>query len=314
MTAFILKIIASVCMLLDHIWAVFTSSTPLYFTWIGRIAFPIYAYMIAQGCKHTNNINKYLLRLGIFALISEIPFDIAFMHYYTMDDTLNLGINFLRNTNVFYTLFLGVACISVYEKLKVKKRPELALISIVIIPFIFVGNVLPESFPVSTTEFAAIVTGLYTAAILCFVHFLPGIENENREPHNFLSFLAALPLLLTASMFASDYGAFGVALIFVLYLAKPEDKVRRTVVLAAGVIYHYGLDLFTSYSYYVDDVRVTSTMLNQSNLMSLLFAFIAVILIFLYNGKQGPKVKWAFYAFYPTHISALAIIWYLFAR
>ena len=123
MTAFVLKIIASICMLFDHTGAVFTASTPLFFRWIGRIAFPIYAYMIAQGCKHTNNIDKYLLRLGIFALISEIPFDIAFMHYYTMDGALNLGINFLRNTNVFYTLFLGVACISIYEKLKVKKRP-----------------------------------------------------------------------------------------------------------------------------------------------------------------------------------------------
>ena len=299
-------------MLIDHTGAVFTSSTPLFFRWIGRIAFPIYAYLIAQGCKRTGNINKYLMRLGIFALISEIPFDVAFMHYYTMDDTLNLGINFLRNTNVFYTLFLGAACISVYEKLKIKKRPELALISLVIIPFMFAANVLPESFPVSSTEFAAIVTGLYTAAVLCFARFLPDIAN--RAPHNFLPFWTALPLILTAAMFDSDYGAFGVALIFVLYLAKPEDKVRRTVVLAAGVIYLYGLDLFTSYSYYDDDTRVTETLLNQFNLMCLLFAFIAVILIFLYNGKQGPKAKWAFYAFYPTHISVLAIIWYLFAR
>ena len=76
MTAFVIKIIASICMLLDHIGVVFGTqmaelySWPVIFKSIGRIAFPIYAYMIAQGCKHTKNINKYLFRLGIFALIS----------------------------------------------------------------------------------------------------------------------------------------------------------------------------------------------------------------------------------------------------
>ena len=308
MTAFILKIIASISMLIDHTGAVFIEYTPMSFRWIGRIAFPIYAYLIAQGCKHTENIDKYLLRLGVFALISEVPFDIAFMHY-QMDDTLHFGINFLRYTNVFFTLFLGVACIVIYEKLKVKKRPELALIPIALIPLFFIANVLPESFPVSPSEFAAIVMVLYTAGALCFAYYLPDEEIGKSEPKKTISFFAALPLLLTADFIASDYGAFGVALIFILYLAKPENRVSRTIILTAGMFLHYGLDIFTYYHDYIDGVYVTGRMLNQFNLLCLLFAFAAVVLVFLYNGKQGPKVKWAFYAFYPVHISVLAIIW-----
>ncbi len=43
---------------------------------IGRIAFPIFCYMVVEGFLHTHSRPKYLLRLVIIALISEIPFDI----------------------------------------------------------------------------------------------------------------------------------------------------------------------------------------------------------------------------------------------
>jgi len=315
MTAFILKIIASVCMLLDHIGMVFPAYVPGIFRAIGRIAFPIYAYMIAQGCKHTKDINKYLLRLGIFALISEIPYDIAFFHY-MRDDTFNLGINFIRNTNVFYTLFLGAACIAVYEKLKTKKRAWLALLPGLLVPATLLANFLPDSFIFRPMDVAAIVMGLYTAGVLCFAHFLPENEHEHVSDIPFsnkiIPFLVPLPFLLTAGIFSTDYAAPGVALIFTLYLFKPENKISRTIVLAAGVIYLYGLNLFNTYGEDINGMFViTGRSLNQYELRNLLFAFIAIVLLFFYNGKQGRKAKWAFYAFYPVHISILAIIWYI---
>lgn len=304
-------------MLFDHIGEVFPASTPDVFRFIGRIAFPIYAYMIAQGCKYTRNINKYLIRLGIFAIISEIPFDIAFMHYKTMDDNLHLNIDFLHNTNVFYTLFLGVACISVYEKLKLKKHPWIALLPIPLLPTVLLANFLPDTFPISALAIAAIVFALYTVGALCFAEFLSNAELEEKLPfkRKVIPLLAILPIIITAGAFKVDYDMFGVILIFLLYLAKPENKVTRTIVLTAGVIYHYGLNLFSESGDFIDGVFVvTERTLNQHNLMSLLFAFISVILIFFYNGKQGKKVKWAFYAFYPAHIAVLAAIWFVFAR
>ena len=84
------------------------------------MAFPIYAFLIAEGCRHTRNRQRYLVRLGLFALISEIPFDLAF-------DVILMGerfpkVDFLRHTNVFYTLFFAVAAIHTYETLRCQPR------------------------------------------------------------------------------------------------------------------------------------------------------------------------------------------------
>lgn len=63
-----------ICMLLDHIWGIL-SGGGLWMTCVGRIAFPIFAFQIAEGYAHTKNFKKYLLRLFLFALVSEIPYN-----------------------------------------------------------------------------------------------------------------------------------------------------------------------------------------------------------------------------------------------
>lgn len=78
MTSLTLKWIAIVTMLIDHIGvALVPSGTPMYIICrsIGRIAFPLFAFMIAEGYFYTKNYKKYMLRLLTFAVISEVPFD-----------------------------------------------------------------------------------------------------------------------------------------------------------------------------------------------------------------------------------------------
>ncbi|MCL1819188.1 MAG: conjugal transfer protein TraX [Oscillospiraceae bacterium] len=80
MTSFILKWIAIASMLIDHIGAsglIPTDGLP-YFVCrsIGRLAFPLFAFMIAEGYFYTKNYKKYIMRLIVFMAISEIPFDL----------------------------------------------------------------------------------------------------------------------------------------------------------------------------------------------------------------------------------------------
>ena len=105
MTTFVLKIIAIVTMFIDHIgYGLFPNC--LILRLIGRISFPIFAYLIAEGFVHTKDVKKYLLRLGVFAVLSEIPFDLV-----STGKALEFG-----HQNIFFTLFLGLTAILIVSK------------------------------------------------------------------------------------------------------------------------------------------------------------------------------------------------------
>lgn len=105
MTSFHLKIIALITMFIDHIgYVIFPNH--FWLRYIGRIAFPIYAFLISEGLKKTSNIKKYLRNLLILALISELFYDLCF----------NKNINFFYKTNTVYTLFISSLSIYLYNK------------------------------------------------------------------------------------------------------------------------------------------------------------------------------------------------------
>ena len=72
---------------------------------IGRAAFPIYCFLIVEGLLHTRDKKKYALRLGIFALISELPYDLAVNTKQPWE-----------KQNVYFTLFIGFLVIYALQK------------------------------------------------------------------------------------------------------------------------------------------------------------------------------------------------------
>ena len=141
-SSFVLKMIAITAMLIDHIGGVVLEThidqlapgvmmtggpeeiqtlamahpalmlTYLIFRLIGRFGFPLFAFMIAEGFTHTRSVKKYALNLGIFALISELPFNLASRRRLFCPSY----------QNVFFTLLLGLLCIWAIHEFAESKR------------------------------------------------------------------------------------------------------------------------------------------------------------------------------------------------
>lgn len=127
-TSFVLKIMAIVCMTADHVSIVFSGTLP--FGWqcalqaVGGVTFPIMAFLLTEGYRHTSDVRRYALRLGVFALIAQIPYGVflwAGNGSYGAGNVLftlliGLGLLYLydhvANRAVFWSLFLAGLCIS----------------------------------------------------------------------------------------------------------------------------------------------------------------------------------------------------------
>lgn len=177
LTAFTIKCIAVAAMLIDHVQVVFPEVFPVWFRVVGRLAFPLFAFLLAEGFRHTRNRGWFLLRLGVFAFISEPFFDLAMRGGLGTQAT----INFLTETNIFYTLFLGGAAIVVYDwarrRLKGAGWLELAVCGV----FALAAHVLSTDFGWQGVVF---IFALYVAdelrrhmvmAAMCMVLWLPAI-------------------------------------------------------------------------------------------------------------------------------------------
>lgn len=113
MSTFVLKLIACITMLIDHVTKMFVNKTDLLWTLgrgIGRLAFPIFCFLIVEGLFYTRNKKKYVLRLLIAAVVSEVPYDLMrFGRVWNFD-----------SQNVVWTLLLGFLAIAMIEYVKMK--------------------------------------------------------------------------------------------------------------------------------------------------------------------------------------------------
>ena len=117
LSAAALHILAMALMLMDHLWATLLPAQE-WLTCAGRVAFPIFAFMAVEGYFHTHDLKKYTLRLLLFALLSEIPFDLMYggTWFYPV------------HQNVIWTLLLGILGIHLMETVRKKQKTGLYLL------------------------------------------------------------------------------------------------------------------------------------------------------------------------------------------
>ena len=137
-----LKIIAMISMFIDHIAYILIApavrvnglDSSIYTLYramrgVGRIAFPIYCFLLTEGFFRTHDRKKYAFRLLLFALISEMPYDLTFYH----------SIPYFGHSNVFFTLLLGFIMMSLMEEGKRHVRDFRIVIMIYLAAFAACG-------------------------------------------------------------------------------------------------------------------------------------------------------------------------------
>lgn len=240
-SSFTLHILAMVFMLFDHLWG--TSLIRYdWLTYVGRIAFPIFAFLLVEGFHYTGNLKKYVGRLFVFALLSEIPFNLM------MGGAL---INPLHQ-NVLWTFLLAIGAMALFRKLK----------KLHVVPRIL----------------------LYI--VLTMVFYLLG----------FITFV--------------DYYGYGILFVLLFYFTRIQEgdsALKRGVFMGMQLLlmYYINSELISGLMIPINIFGLSFEMHTQN------FSLLALPLLWLYNGRQGPHNKWiqyANYAFYPVHMLLLAIL------
>ncbi len=173
--SFVLHIFAMTFMLCDHIWATVYSAEWL--TCVGRLAFPIFAFLCTEGYSHTKNFKKYILRMFLFACISEIPFNLMYAG----------SMIYPFHQNVLWTFVIALLGIHLLEKCYKKK-------------FWIFAIMLPIVFFVSYQIGYLTMVDYYGVGILTvyLFHFL-----RERNPKNM--FLLFFFLLILNTKFLGSY-------------------------------------------------------------------------------------------------------------
>ena len=87
---------------------------------VGTIAFPLFCILLSEGFQHTKNRKRYIGMMLVFAIISEIPFDMGFFANYAIQEgTFPF---YWSYQNVFFTLFLSLICLTCVERLSTKSE------------------------------------------------------------------------------------------------------------------------------------------------------------------------------------------------
>ena len=151
-----LKILALIAMTADHVGLQLLPQFGI-LRIIGRLAFPIFAYMIAEGCTYTKNRKRYLLTLAVMAALFQIVYFVAM-------DSVYQGI--------FVTFTLSVALIFAIDRARISKTPCAVLTAVGTgLAVLFFTVVLPVLLPHTDYD---VDYGIWGVLLPVAVYFVPG--------------------------------------------------------------------------------------------------------------------------------------------
>lgn len=323
-----LKIIAIITMLIDHIGATlveysinargyakactsiesmalwlsdetnrFLDNADTVMRMIGRLGFPLFCFLLVEGFNHTRSRAKYVLRMLLFCVIAEIPFNLA----------IAAQLFSLDFQSVFFTLTIGLLTIWGMETLRNKTGFKTAgsilrwlsyfmfgWMGFYVLIKTTIGEIILAFLPAGTRLYAVelgIDVGIPNLTfvllgsvfgIISLIAFAIISRKDEKETAiaKALQWFPAYGGIILADFLMTDYGGVGVLTIVIMYLLRE----RKTSSIGWGVA------LLTIYN----PIEFT--------------AFLDVPLVSKYNGERGLKIKYFFYIFYPAHLLILYLI------
>lgn len=278
-SSFVLKLVAFFTMTFDHI-GVMAITNYMSGTWIdifriiGRIAMPLFCFMIVEGVLHTKSFKKYALRLGVLAILISTSLLV-------LVNIPDLGFSSVRDFgNIFIDLLMGAVAIYCLRQEKWKK--------------LFV--LLPAAYMITS-----FIVAKYEVNTGTMIHWFPYFI---RGQYNLLSF--SLIICFYLSYVLKD-------LFFSWHTAQqgldPDtfrgSDIERTTTNILSLVFLVSITLLF---HFFASTLMAEVMEEQ------IYAILAGAFILLYNGKRGYNSKWfeyGGYAYYPVHILIIALVFYL---
>ena len=288
LSSFWLKVIALLTMTIDHVGYMMQGFDiqPIgdIFRVIGRIALPLFCFMIAEGVLHTKNFKRYALRLGIMASVVSViiigSHEIPFFR--------NNGLSMRDEGVIFIDLLLGA--VSVYL-LRQKKW------------YIKILAILPLAFGI-----ASYIACIYESCgcygeVLWLPYFMRG-------QYGWYSILLIIGFYF-AHYLSQVFIKFASSISQIPYEAYDESYFERNTLNVISAIL---LGLITGLYYFVCTLIPAQYAFWSSFLEIQLFAILAGVFILLYNGLRGYNKRWfqyGSYIYYLLHMLIIGIIFYL---
>jgi len=260
--------IALIAMFLDHL-GVFIFPNNIYLRSIGRLSFPIFAWAIANGSIYTRNIYKYLGRIFILAVISQIPYQLLFGYFGMSDPGLN----------ILFTFSISLVGIIIFKK---------------------TNNKFVRIFSVIVLSLAAYFTNSDYGAFGVLSILIFYIYHPSRKAMGISPWMGAKSLSLRSDFSPDEARGEDTPSV-----SSREIHYKNT--LKFSLSYLIIFFIFYISPILLNNLLGDTFEISYLNFIEI-FSLVSLIFIAGYNGNVGYKMKYFFYLFYPMHLALLYLL------